>query len=129
MKFKAVVPMIILALVTGMSAYAENGAKRQRNQMRRVRQGVKSGEMTRGETRRALRQQRRIRETRKEAASDGTVTRQERRKINRMQNRASKNIGVKKHNQKERGENWKSRREEMKQKMQERREERQNTAE
>ena len=73
-------------------------SQRQRNQQQRIRQGVRSGQLTRGETRRLEAQQGRIQADKMVAKSDGQVTRQERRQIHREQNRASKNVYRLKHN-------------------------------
>jgi hypothetical protein len=74
--------------------------QRKENQQDRIAQGVKSGQLTAGETAKLERQQRGInRETaRDRAANDGKLTQAERRQINRRQNRASRNIYRKKHN-------------------------------
>jgi len=66
--------------------------KRQINQQARIRQGVKSGELTKGETRKLEKEQAKIQHDQKEAKSDGKVTPQERRKITREQNKASRDI-------------------------------------
>ena len=73
-------------------------ARRQVKQQVRVEQGVRSGELTKGEARRLERQQRKIAVDKRRAKSDGVVTPAERAKLNREQNRASKRIYRTKHN-------------------------------
>ena len=72
--------------------------QREKNQDKRIEQGVKSGELTPAETRRLEVQQGKINADEKIAKSDGKVTPAERRKLQREQNRASKAIYRKKHN-------------------------------
>jgi hypothetical protein len=72
--------------------------RRERNQQERIKQGVQSGELTKGETRRLEAQQGKIKADEMVAKSDGKVTGAERRHLKREQNRASRNIFRKKHN-------------------------------
>ena len=72
---------------------------RQINQQARIKQGVKSGELTKGETRRLEREQAKIQYDKKEAKSDGKVTPQERKHLQREQNKASRDIYRLKHNE------------------------------
>jgi len=51
---------------------------RQINQQARIKQGVKSGELTKGETRKLEREQAKIQHDKKVAKSDGKITPQER---------------------------------------------------
>ena len=76
--------------------------KRQVKQQKRIGKGVKSGELTKGEVVKLERQQRRVNRTKKRAKSDGVVTKKERAVIHTKQNRASKNIAVKKNNKRSR---------------------------
>ncbi len=72
--------------------------QRQRNQQARIGQGVKSGQLTAGETRQLERQQARIQQTKQKDKADGNMTPQERAELTRMQNRASRDIYRDKHN-------------------------------
>ena len=72
--------------------------KRQINQQERIHQGVKSGELTKGETIRLEKQQKKIQKDKVKAKSDGIVTKKERAKLQAEENRASRNIHRKKHN-------------------------------
>ena len=72
--------------------------KRQINQQERIRHGVKRGELTKGETIRLEKQQKKIQKDKIKAKSDGVVTKKERAKLHAEQNRASRTIYRKKHN-------------------------------
>lgn len=71
--------------------------RQEHRQQRRIRQGVRSGELTPRETRRVEREQAKIRRDEARAKSDGTVTPQERRRLNRELNRSSRDIYRQKH--------------------------------
>jgi hypothetical protein len=72
---------------------------RQMNQQARIKQGVRSGELTKGETRRLEREQAKIQYDKKETKSDGKITPQERKHLRREQNKASRDIYRLKHNE------------------------------
>jgi len=71
--------------------------KREQNQKARIKQGVKSGELTKKETRRLAAEQKKIKHDEKKAKADGVVTPQEKAKIRKEQKRASKDIYRQKH--------------------------------
>jgi hypothetical protein len=71
--------------------------ERQENQKARIAEGVKSGELTRGEARKLRAEQRAIRAEKRMAKADGVVTPEERRKLHHDQNRASHDIHKQKH--------------------------------
>lgn len=75
---------------------------RQRTQQKRIVRGVKSGQLTRGETRSLERQQARIQRTKRrdKMMNGGKLTPKEKAHINRMQNRANRHIYRAKHNKK-----------------------------
>ncbi len=75
--------------------------QREYNQERRILQGERSGELTRGEAARLQGQQRRIdtEVARNRAANGGVLTLGERARVDRQENRASQNIFDKKHNE------------------------------
>jgi hypothetical protein len=75
-------------------------ADRKENQQDRIAQGVKSGQLTAGETSRLENKEARINhETRTDrAANGGKLTNAEKAKVNRQQNRVSKDIYRDKHN-------------------------------
>ena len=81
--------------------YGDNKVgQRRENQQDRVAQGIKSGQLTAGETAKLENQQK---GTNQQVAADrkangGTLTASEKKQVNREQNQASKNIYRKKHN-------------------------------
>jgi hypothetical protein len=75
---------------------------RQHNQRARVQQGVRSGELTRRETRQVAEGQRDIRQLERAYKSDGTLTGAERRDLHHEQNQASREIYQQKHDAQER---------------------------
>ncbi len=74
--------------------------QRQRNQRARIRQGVKSGELTKGETAKLHSDEKAIRAEKQMAKEDGKVTPKERAKIRHDQNKESRKIYRLKHNDK-----------------------------
>lgn len=72
--------------------------KTQKCQQARIHQGVRSGELTKGEARKLENEQRDIQQDKKMAKSDGKVTRGERKHIKTEQRKASKDIYRLKHN-------------------------------
>jgi hypothetical protein len=74
--------------------------KRQRNQQRRISQGINSGQLTAGEAARLEKREAKIQHDKQAAKADGKVTTAERRKLNREENQASRKIYKLKHNQK-----------------------------
>ena len=77
--------------------------KRQENQQdRRIAQGIKSGQLTAGETAKLENQQKGINHqvSADRKANGGTLTASEKKQVNKEQNVASKNIYHKKHNAK-----------------------------
>lgn len=73
--------------------------QREQNQEQRIQQGVQNGQLTPREAGRLEAQQARIAQNEGRMKADGKLTRAERRKLTREQNRASKNIYRKKHNE------------------------------
>ncbi|MBF0537668.1 MAG: hypothetical protein HQL03_05355 [Nitrospirae bacterium] len=71
---------------------------RERNQQKRIDQGVRSGQLTPGEAGRLERQQANIQQTESRMKSRGGLTNQNRRQLTRMQNRSSNRIYRLKHN-------------------------------
>jgi hypothetical protein len=72
--------------------------EREKLQQKRIQQGIKSGKLTPGEAKRLEAQQGRIQSTEDRMKADGNLTKAHRAKLTRMQNRASRNIYRKKHN-------------------------------
>lgn len=103
---KGLIMLALAAAMLGSVTFAQtatpNVKKRQVHQQERIHQGVKSGELTKGEAAKLEAQQGKIAVDKAKAKSDGVVTAKERAKLHREQDRASKNIYRKKHNAKER---------------------------
>lgn len=71
--------------------------KKQKNQINRIEQGVKSGELTKRETRRLMVQEAKLQKQKRIAKSDGVVTKRERIKLNKEANKLSAKIYKQKH--------------------------------
>ncbi len=87
-------------LMTGIAyAQAETPVidQRQANQEQRIDQGIASGQLNEREANRLNKQQEHINNMEDKAKSDGVVTKKERARINRAQDRASRNIAREKH--------------------------------
>jgi len=76
---------------------------RQSNQRDRIAQGVRSGELTRPETRRLVRGEVRLHRHERIAERDGVVTRAERYRLDRNADRMCKRIYRQKHDRQSRG--------------------------
>ena len=88
----------ILALMWCSAAWADRSNIRDHRQTQRIRQGVRSGEITRPEVRRLKKEQRRIDSAYHRASADGHVNWRERQRLDKMQDRASRHIYQVKHN-------------------------------
>lgn len=100
MKQLIVLCALIAIAVSSVSAQTATPrvTKRQVQQQARIREGVRSGELTPGETRRLERQQAKIAADKQKAKSDGVVTPKERAKLTHEQNKSSRRIARLKHN-------------------------------
>jgi len=105
--------MTIKSIITGMFLVAftfttqaqtvtPDVSKTQVKQTKRIKQGVKSGELTKKEAKQLKRQQKDIQKTKRKAKADGKVTRKEKAIIKSKQAQADKNIAVKKNNRRDR---------------------------
>jgi uncharacterized membrane protein YebE (DUF533 family) len=103
---KLLIPMAIAALFVHQLAQAqEPGAgvnARQHNQMDRIRGGAASGDLTRGETRGLVGEQRAIRREESAYRSDGVLTGRERADLNRDLDRSSSHIWQQRHDAQQR---------------------------
>lgn len=99
---KRIIAILIILCVSYVAASAQTVTptinKAQKKQQIRIHQGIKNGELTRGEARKLEYQQKAIQRDKQIAKADGVVTPFERKHIRNEQNRASKNIYRKKHN-------------------------------
>lgn len=90
---------ILLSALFIVFAFASNAQQRtprvnarQNVQHQRIAQGVKSGELTKAETKRLAQEQKMVNRAEHRAKLDGKVTRRERRRLNHMQNVSSRDI-------------------------------------
>ena len=102
MKLKAILSGLTLVLFCTVG-FAQAGVKKvhvkQINQKERIKQGIKSDQLTKKEATVLRTQQKDIALTKKAAKADGIVTKKERVIIQQKQKVASKNIAEKKNNQ------------------------------
>ena len=109
-KTSSILIAVVISLFVGLSALAQPAPgthtphinKRQHEQQKRIRQGVRSGELTRGETKRIEKDEREIRQEERAAKADGTVTAEERKEINKDLNKTNRRIYRAKHNNRDR---------------------------
>ena len=94
--------VFILGLSAATFAHTPYINRRERHEQQRIRQGIRSGELTRREAARLELQQGRIRGYEWYARSDGHVSRTERRHLDRMLDRASRDIYRQKHDRQDR---------------------------
>ena len=92
------VTLLSIAAVAGANPVMRRADRREVRQHHRIEQGVKSGQLTRGETRRLVRGQARINRIEARDKRDGFVTMHERRQLQRVQNHQSRRIYRLKHN-------------------------------
>jgi hypothetical protein len=99
---KAIILIFFLVGVSTLYAQDETPRtdKREKRQRARIREGENSGELTKSEKARLKAEQLNIRRMERRAKKDGLVTVEEQAKIDRKQNRASKDIRRAKHNKK-----------------------------
>ena len=88
----------ILALMWCSAAWAERSTIREHRQTQRIRQGIRSGEITRPEARRLKTEQRLIDRAYHRALADGHLNWRERQRLDKLQDLASRHIYRAKHN-------------------------------
>ena len=99
MKLKLLAATVIM-LALGLNTV--EAQVRQSVQRHHIREGVRSGDLTRAETRNLAMQQRNTRRDIRRAKSDGVVTRRERKEIRRDKRHNNRAIYRKKHNRRNR---------------------------
>jgi 5-bromo-4-chloroindolyl phosphate hydrolysis protein len=92
----------IIAFAIGIGSTTAQIRQTQKNEKRRIAQGVKSGELTKAEVKNLRNDQKEIKEDIKEARADGKITPQERKEMKKDQRQASREIYRKKHNRRDR---------------------------
>lgn len=96
----SVILTTVFVFGASIATFAQNTPRvdrRERHQQRRIRHGVRSGELTHREARRLERQQAVTHAEEAAAKADGKVTKRERRHLNRRENRTSRHIYRQKH--------------------------------
>ena len=100
---KKVIVSLVFGSLLSVPLYAANPInRREHNQRERIEQGVKSGELTRAETKRLAKEEARIRAVEKRDKADGKITPREALKLDRMLDKTSRDIYKQKHDNQER---------------------------
>ena len=99
MNFSKIFAALSVFSIMAISASAQTAQSSDRS---KIRNGVKSGELTKKETRTLAQQQKEIRKDVKDARADGNVSTRERRRIKKEKMKADASIYRKKHNNRER---------------------------
>lgn len=105
MKKLGLIITAVLFISTGLFAQSTKTPivnKKQKNQISRIEQGVYSGELTKRETRKLIKQEAKLQKQKKIAKSDGVVTKRERAKLNHEANKLSAKIYKQKHDRQKR---------------------------
>jgi hypothetical protein len=104
---KKILLLGVIALLLGGAT--ETSAQRRGDNRQRVRQGIRSGQITREEARQIRARQQQIRNERRAYRSDGTITRDERRDIRRDRREQSRYIRSQRRDNDQRDNNrWRS---------------------
>jgi hypothetical protein len=94
--------IVLLGVIHAQAQSTPVVDERQHHQRHRIRQGVRTGELTRVEAQEARGNQRKVRRTERRAKADGVVTGRERVRIHHKQNKASRALYKDKHDGQER---------------------------
>lgn len=89
-------------LFAGISNVSAQAHKIQKNERHRIKQGVRSGELTKAETIKLAHQQKDLHQDVKQAKSDGVVTPIEKKEIKQEAKHANRSIYRLKHNKRDR---------------------------
>ena len=88
----------VLALMWCSAVWADRSNIREHRQTQRIRQGIRSGQITRPEVLRLKNEQRRIDRAHHRASADGHLSRREHQRLDKLQDIASRHIYRAKHN-------------------------------
>lgn len=105
LKLLSVIALGFAMLLSEVSFAHGRVDRRQHMQRARIHEGVESGELTKKEAAGLRSQQRHIRRAERRAEADGVVTPEEKAKLERKQDRASRQIYKQKHDGQERDNN------------------------
>ncbi len=106
MKSRSIMSLLMAAfalVVWSDLAHAGREDRRQVRQRARIHQGVKSGELTRGEAKKLRAEERHVRRMERRAEKDGQITADEAARIEAAQDKVSKDIYKEKHDDEKRG--------------------------
>jgi hypothetical protein len=92
----------VTLMIAGTTLALDQVDKREIVQKERIENGVKDGSLTRHEARKLNREQRRIHRVERRSERDGVVTPREDKRLDRMQDKASRDIYKQKHDKQER---------------------------
>ena len=97
--------LLILSAIAALSFNAEaaRNNNREKRQEARIAQGVKSGELTRRETRHLVKGQKKVDAYQKKAMADGELSAKEKVHLEKMQDRQNRKIHRQKHDEQSRG--------------------------
>jgi hypothetical protein len=93
----AAAALALIAVASQAQTTTPDVDARQARQEQRIAQGAASGALTKHETHKLVREQRHIAQAEQHAKADGVVTAKERARLHHMQDRASRDIAVQKH--------------------------------
>lgn len=93
-----VIILTIFGINISLAQETPRADKRQKQQKERIKEGVKEGELNKKEAKVLIKEQRKIKRIEARAKKDGVVTPKEKAKIEKAQDKASKNITRKKNN-------------------------------
>ncbi len=106
MMIAGILPMTGLAQGAKCRRY-DNFNRREHYQRERIREGIRSGELTRGEAHKLINEQRRIEAyERRSRLDDGRLDWQERQRLDRMLDRSNRDIYREKHDRQDRDRFW-----------------------
>jgi hypothetical protein len=97
MKFTSLMLITAVLLTLSFDSEAARKDNRQELQRGRIQEGVKNESLTKRESRRLRLEQRHIRRVEKRMAADGQITPEEKARLEKLQDRASKDIYKQKH--------------------------------
>lgn len=101
--FAAILFNIVITLTFSLNAEARRDQAREARQQARIRQGVKSGELTHKEAAHLRAGQKRVDHMQEKAKEDGVVTDAEKARIEKTQDRQSEKIYKQKHDEQDKG--------------------------
>lgn len=91
--------MVLVCMAAGISWSDDRFRHRQKKQLTRIANGIRSGEITNREFMRLNKEQWRIQQFKKRAHADGRISHRERRRLHHMQRKAGKHIYRSKHDE------------------------------